>query len=220
MTSSAQHADSPEPPARAPYHHGDLRDALLDEGLRLIQEKGVHGLTLRELGSRLNVSRSAPYRHFADKDALLSAICQAGFERFANALAEARDGAEPGFAARLRAMGLAYVRFAAENRAHFEAMFGSGFVGENPEQWKAAESARSFHILVDVVREGQQSGDVRPGDPVLLASFIWSAVHGISVLRIFVGFEPGSAGSEYMKVSTEILLSGLRPTDSLQNREN
>jgi hypothetical protein len=93
-------------------------------------------------------------------------------------------------------------------------------VGENPEQWKADDSARSFQILVDVVREGQQSGDVRPGDPILLASFIWSAVHGISVLRIFVSFEPGSAGSEYMKVSTDILLAGLRPTDSLQNREN
>lgn len=193
---------------RRAYHHGDLRRALLEEGLRLIQEKGVHRLTLRELGNRLNVSRTAPYRHFAGKDALLASICESGFERFADALTRARDEAGPQFADRLSAMCFAYVRFAAENRPHFEAMFGAGFEGETPEQWK---TAGSFQILVDVVREGQQSGDVRAGDPTLIAAFIWSSVHGISVLRIFPSFEPGSRGSHYVSLSSEMLAAGLRP---------
>jgi AcrR family transcriptional regulator len=197
-------------PNRPAYHHGDLHQALLDEGLRLIQEKGVHGLTLRELGSRLKVSRTAPYRHFADKDALLAAICQTGFERFAAALAGALDHAGPEFPARLQALELAYLRFASENRSHYEAMFGSGFEGENPEQWKTGESARSFQILVDLVREGQRSGYVRDGDAVLIATVIWSAVHGISALRIFPSFEPGTPGWQYAKLSCDIFAAGLR----------
>jgi AcrR family transcriptional regulator len=201
---------APRSETPTPYHHGDLRQALIAEGLRLIQEKGLQSLTLRELGRRLKVSRSAAYRHFADKDALLSTICQLGFERFANALSEARDGAGSTFSGRIRAMGLAYVRFAIENRSHFEAMFGSGFEGENPEQWKATESSRSFQILVDVVRDGQRSREVRSGDPMLFASFIWSTVHGISVLRLFDRFDTGTPGGEYMKVSSEILVAGLR----------
>src|SRR6202167_2384133 len=109
----------------APYHHGNLRAALIDAGLKLIEEKGVRALTLREIGVRVGVSRMAAYRHFQDKADLLAAIREVGFSQFADALEGARQSAPEDPAARLQAMALAYVRFAAEHRVHYEVMFGS-----------------------------------------------------------------------------------------------
>src|SRR5277367_297584 len=112
------------PRKRRAYHHGNLRAELIETSLELIEKKGIQALTLREIGARLGVSRSAAYRHFKDKAHLLGEICEAGFTEFADALQSARDAAKPDFASRFSAMGLAYVRFAAEHRAHFEVMFG------------------------------------------------------------------------------------------------
>src|SRR5215475_15048970 len=105
-----------------PYHHGNLRQALIDAGLKLIEKKGVRALTLREIGTRVGVSRMAAYRHFSDKADLLAAIREAGFAQFADALEQARSKGKT-FPARLKAMALAYVRFASEHPAHFEVMF-------------------------------------------------------------------------------------------------
>src|SRR5580765_1801007 len=99
------------------YHHGDLRAALIKGGLDLIERKGIHALTLREIGKQLGVSRSAAYRHFRDKDALLAAISEAGFVEFGNLVEAARKDAGEGFAAQMDAMALAYARFADEHRA-------------------------------------------------------------------------------------------------------
>src|SRR6266849_2149258 len=96
-------------PVAKRYHHGNLRAALIEAGLELIAEKGPLALTLREIGSRLGVSRTAAYRHFADKTELLNAIREAGFIEFGNALEQAREQAGPKFAARLTAMGKAYL---------------------------------------------------------------------------------------------------------------
>src|ERR1700719_1041429 len=104
--------------SRGGYHHGNLRAALIETGLKLIEEKGVKALTLREIGSRAGVSRMAAYRHFADKADLLGAISEAGFSQFADALEKARHEAPADTASRLDAMGLAYVRFAAEHPAY------------------------------------------------------------------------------------------------------
>src|ERR671918_777489 len=93
-----------------PYHHGNLRRALLDEALATIRAEGVDGLTLREIGSRVGVSRTALYRHFADKRALLAAVATEGFRTLRQQLAAAWE--EGGRQRRaLDAMGIAYVRF-------------------------------------------------------------------------------------------------------------
>src|SRR6187399_2350058 len=107
-------------PARKPrsrYHHGDLRRALLIEAVRTIGDEGVPGLTLREVGQRLGVSRTALYRHFSDKSSLLAAVARDGFQRFA---AELRQGWLEGEKTRrgLDLMGVAYVRFAVANPSH------------------------------------------------------------------------------------------------------
>lgn len=184
------------------YHHGNLRAALIACGLELIEEMGVPALTLREIGKRLNVSRSAAYRHFKDKAALLSAISEAGFIDFVNVQEQAKKGAPSGFAAQIEALGVAYVRFANEHRAHFEVMFTHP---PDPGCEAAQVGARAFGILVQTVREGQQQGEVREGDPVLLARVLWSLVHGASMLRL----DGDNSDAPFMRFSTDVVRSGL-----------
>ena len=187
---------------KSDYHHGNLRAAVIECGLELIQQKGVRALTLREIGKRLGVSRSAPYRHFQDKAALLSAISEAGFIEFGNALEAAKKSASDGFAAQIDALGGAYVRFASEHRGHFEVMFT-----ENPEPGSPAAKAgaRAFEILEQTIREGQQRGEVRHGDTALLARTVWALVHGASILRL----DSDSAEPHFIRFSGEVLRSGL-----------
>src|SRR4051794_3243259 len=105
------------------YHHGDLRRALVKEAVRTIRTRGVEGLTLRAVGARVGVSRTALYRHFADKAALLAAVAREGFQTFRGDLFAAWTGSGGGLEG-FDAMGRAYVRFAVENRAHYRVMFG------------------------------------------------------------------------------------------------
>jgi len=204
------------PSKRRAYHHGNLRATLIESGLKLIEEKGVQALTLREIGARVGVSRSAAYRHFTDKAHLLDEIREAGFTLFADALAAARDSAHPDFASRLAAMGAAYVRFAAEHRAHFDVMFhsldaGVGTGVDMEARRQSAAGVRAFAILENTIREGQQSGDVRPGDPAALARLVWSLVHGISILRLEPDLDTLGADPRFTLFCTEILRAGLAP---------
>lgn len=176
------------------YHHGNLREILIAEGAKLIEEKGVSGLTLRDIGDRASVSRTAPYRHFADKAELLDAISEAGFTEFADALEAARDSnSKERFGVRLHAMGVAYLRFAEERRAYYQVMFGERCKPGGP----AAQ--RAFGMLEGMIRSGQASGDVRPADPAMLAKVVWALVHGIATLRLDLDF----------KVVSDILRTGL-----------
>jgi AcrR family transcriptional regulator len=175
---------APARPRRKPrdrYHHGDLRRALLDEALRTIQQDGVEALTLRTIGGKLGVSRTALYRHFADKRALLSAVATEGFRMLRERLVEAwSSGGVPG----LNAMGVAYIRFAMGNPSHYRVMFG-GFVDyAPPDEELTREANAAFQALVDALRALQGDGVVRKDDPLQLARFVWATVHGVSMLVI------------------------------------
>jgi AcrR family transcriptional regulator len=194
------------------YHHGNLPAALIEAGLKLIERKGVRALTLREIGARVGVSRMAAYRHFSDKDHLLAAIREAGFAQFADALEAARSKAGKRFASRLKAMALAYVRFAKEHPSYFEVMFGWRDAPERATE-PGPSGARAFGILEETIREGQQKGDVRPGDPVVLARLVWAHVHGISMLRLASDLSPNGAGTHFVEFCSQILQIGLAPKD-------
>jgi AcrR family transcriptional regulator len=187
---------------RTRYHHGDLRAALIEGGLELIERKGFHALTLREIGKQLGVSRSAAYRHFKDKDALLSAISEAGFVEFGNIVEAARKDAGEGFAAQMDAMALAYHRFANEHPAKFEVMFAAAV---EPGGAAEAGGGRNLRILEETIRDAQRTGEVRPGEPNLMARVIWALVHGASMLRL----DRESEEMRFMRFSTETLRSGL-----------
>ena len=190
-----------KPRPKTPYHHGNLRAALIQGGLELIEEKGIRALTLRDIGSRLGVSRAAPYRHFKDKADLLSAISQAGFVMFGNVIAKAKQSAGDGFGAQMDAIAMAYVRFANEHRAQFEVMYAALLEGGGTTEG----SGLAFTIAEETIREGQQQGEVRPGDPAALTRVFWAWVHGASMLRMGRDdLEP-----EFIRFSSEVLRSGL-----------
>ena len=165
------------------YHHGDLRRALVEEAVRTIQVDGIEHLTLRAAGEKLGVSRTALYRHFSDKQALLAAVGREGFRMLRVALTAAWEEHGRGRAG-FEAMGLAYVQFAVAHPAHYRVMFGR-FVESCSKDVEFIEQARAaFQVLVDSLVEQQLAGSVRQDDPLMLARFVWSVVHGIAMLVI------------------------------------
>src|SRR5262245_32832486 len=166
-----------------PYHHGNLRRALLDEALATIRTEGVEGVTLREIGARLGVSRTALYRHFADKQALLGAVATEGFRAMREQLTAAWVNGGRGLTA-WQAMGEVYVRFAVTNPSHFRVMF-SRFVDADPRVPElAVEATGAFQALVDAVVSLQRDGVMHGDDADLMARYIWAVVHGVAMLAI------------------------------------
>lgn len=175
---------SPRPARKPPgrYHHGDLRRALLQAAVRTIHSHGVDGVTLRAVGTTLGVSRTALYRHFTDKAALLSAVAAEGFRLLRLELVDAWEKGGRGRKG-FEAMGVAYVRFAVAHSAHYRVMFGADIDSTaNPELME--EGAGAFQALLDSLVAQQQSGLVREDSPQQMALFVWATVHGIAMLAI------------------------------------
>jgi AcrR family transcriptional regulator len=194
---------------RRPYHHGNLRRALLDEALATIRAQGVNGLTLREIGARLGVSRTALYRHFADKRALLTAVATEGFRMLRRQLVAAWEEGGRGDAAFL-AMGVAYVRFAVANPSHYRVMFGGVVDPQARDPELAAEAAGAFQALVDALATLQHDAVFQPDDTVLMARYVWALVHGLAILGIDGQLrEPGGL-DELMRYAFERLRAGIR----------
>jgi AcrR family transcriptional regulator len=169
---------------RGAYHHGDLRRALVAEAARTIQARGLDSLTLRAVGDRLGVSRSALYRHFADKSALVGAVAEEGFRTLRLRLLEAWEAEGRGRAG-FEGMSVAYVRFALTHPSHYRVMFGgSALVAAAPSPALTEEAGGAFQALVDAIVAQQAEGLVRPDDPLDLAHYIWAIVHGIAMLAI------------------------------------
>jgi AcrR family transcriptional regulator len=182
------------------YHHGDLRRALIDQALATIDKLGGEGLTLRAVGTALGVSRTALYRHFADKQALMAAVAREGFRLLRLALVEAWERHGRGRAG-FEAMGEAYLRFAVSHPSHYRAMFGR-FVESGARDPELVEEANTaFQALVDALVDQQREGLVRGDDPVMLARFVWSVTHGIAMLvidgQLMDGDDSGMALNRY-----------------------
>jgi AcrR family transcriptional regulator len=166
------------------YHHGHLRQALLDAAMGLVRERGVEGLTLREVARRAGVSHNAPYHHFVDRGALVSALAVDGFRRFEEAFRAALEGIGESRITRIRAIGAAYVRFAFDDPARFTLMWRPELrsVGDDSEVDQAGLA--SYQVLIDEIVSGQAAGEIREGDAGLLALAAWSLVHGLAMLIV------------------------------------
>jgi len=193
----------PRTKARRSYHHGDLRRALVEEALETIRSQGVDALTLRGIGTTLGVSRTALYRHFPDKSALLAAVGKEGFKRFRTALEEARrshDDWLEGF----REMGRAYVRFAREHPSYYRVMFGGYLDACERDPELAREGDAAFQTLVDAIVEGQRIGQLVQDGPRAMGTFVWSACHGLAML-VIDGPLQGERGEDIDAISERIL---------------
>lgn len=166
------------------YHHGNLPRALVNAALRLVETEGAEALTLRGAARLAGVSQAAPYRHFADKQALLAAVAEEGFRTMTQAMREASASHEADPLGRFRALGLAYVEFATKHPAHFRVMFGRAAADRSSYPSLRAAAAETFGLLVEAITDCQRAGLVRQGDPEELALAAWSGTHGLSSLAV------------------------------------
>lgn len=162
------------------YHHGHLREALLETARTLLQELGVEALTLREVARRAGVSTAAPYHHFADKAALVKALAHQSLEELDRRSIEALDGLNDP-REKLYAIGVAYITFAVERPADFRLMFRPEM--GTPTTMAEPATAPVYRVLLQVVQElrtaGFGSGPVDTG-----AITAWSLVHGLAALLV------------------------------------
>ncbi len=177
-------SESEEPTTRRAYHHGDLRKALIDAGVRLLVDEGVHALDLRKVARLAGVSHAAPYRHFQDKQALLLAIVEEGFRTLGSVVEASIEGGEADPASQLMAMGTAYVQFAVDQPAYFRLMFNSSSGNRLVGTELYSTSKTSFHLLLGIIQRGQEQGQFVDVDPEQLAKTVWSLVHGLATLII------------------------------------
>jgi AcrR family transcriptional regulator len=198
---------------RRRYHHGNLRQALLESALGLVRAEGVEGLTLRAVAARAGVSQAAPYRHFPDKQALLAAVAEEGFRAMTAAMRRARAPHAETPLARLRALGLAYVAFASSHPSHFRVMFGRDVADRSAHPSLAAAAAEAFDLLVEAIAECQRAGVVRAGDARRLALGPWAMMHGLASLLVDGQLQALSerSGMELAEDATQDLFLGLGP---------
>ncbi len=184
------------------YHHGNLKEALVQAALDLIAQKGPGGFTFAEAARSAGVSPAAPYRHFRDRDELLSSIAQRGFEQFEKVLTAAWDDGRPDTITAFERLGRAYLTFARDEPALYSAMFESGLPADaNPALLAASE--RAFAIIrmtAERLAALTPPGTTRP-PALMMALHIWSMSHGIASL-----FSRGDAARRKLPMSPEDLL--------------
>jgi len=184
------------------YHHGNLKEALQRAALDLIAKKGPAGFTFADAARLAGVSPAAPYRHFRDRDELLSSIAQRGFEQFEQALAAAWDDGRPDTVTAFERVGKAYLAFARGEPAFYSAMFESGLpVDLNPALLAASE--RAFAVIraaAERLAALAPAGTPRP-PALMMALHIWSMSHGVASL-----FARGDAARRKLPMSAEDLL--------------
>lgn len=208
-----RNADQKKPKA---YHHGDLRNALIQAGLELLAEEGARELDLRKVARRAGVSHAAPYRHFADKQALIAAINEEGFHRLAERIQTTlRETPDEPFE-QLLGVARAYVGFARENPWLMREMFSGLTIEREIFTDLQAASKSVYHFYVEVVRRGQERGKVAEGDPTALAGVLWSVLHGLAMLIIENQMRPyadGAEGAERVtRYTIEMLYKGFART--------
>jgi AcrR family transcriptional regulator len=197
---------------RDPYHHGDLRQALINGALALISEKNIDSVSLREVARRVGVSHAAPYRHFADKEALLAALSIDGFQMLHHKLELAIQSSSADPVQQIQDSGVAYIEFAIKHPSHYQLMFGayrSTSAQRNPELKNAARQA--FMVLVGAILRGQQAGVIRDDDFEQLALTAWALVHGWAMLWMDgqIPLDATQSTHHLAIFATQILVKGL-----------
>jgi AcrR family transcriptional regulator len=170
---------------KRPFHHGDLRNALIKAAKKLIERKGIEAFALREAARNVGVSANAAYNHFDDKDALLSAVASSGFAELATQRVEARSKAAADAWSQLSAGAKVYVQFAEARPKLFDLMFGPLGVGSTHGKTDGTEPSgrKAYQQLSDALDNLVLSGRLTPQRRAGAESTLWPLIHGLAVLR-------------------------------------
>jgi AcrR family transcriptional regulator len=167
------------------YQHGDLHEALIDAGVKLLMEGGADALSLRGAAQLAGVSHAAPYRHYKDKDALIAAIAERGFRLLTAKMRSHLEASGARKASRkLVALGVGYVMFGMEHPAYLQLIFGGFRSRTDMPPELAAAGAEAYSVLRDTVEAGIVSGELTKAEVDDVALACWSIVHGLSMLLI------------------------------------
>jgi AcrR family transcriptional regulator len=189
-----------------PYHHGNLRQALLEQAERTVRERGVQVLSLRVLAREIGVSHGAPRRHFPDRQALLDALAEAGYARLGGELRSAAETAGEEFEARLQATAAAYVRFATRDAALLELMFA----GKHRDDSGLDQAAdRAFAVVLELIEQGQAQGALESGDPERVGLALFATIQGMASL-LTAGIVPPDQLDELLTDAIARFLRGSR----------
>lgn len=191
-----------------PYHHGNLREALLQAAIRLIAEVGPTAFTLREVARRAGVSHNAPYRHFHDRDDLMAAVAAEGFRELTRTMIEAASSKTDALD-RLKHAGLGYVTFALRRPEHFTVMFDAP-VSERKHPDSAAAGEEAFATLQSFVKDWHDARRLTSDDLRQMSLLAWTMVHGIAKLAI-TGRLPFRSNSEVLQFA-EFVIDQSLPT--------
>ncbi|MBP7240664.1 TetR/AcrR family transcriptional regulator [Amaricoccus sp.] len=200
-----------DPRARKSYHHGNLREALVEAALKLVEEKGPLGFTMAEAARSAGVSPAAPYRHFRNRDELIEEVARQGFEAFADRLERVVDDPRLSTLAAFSMAGQVYIDFARSHPGHYAAMFESG-VGLAGDPGLARASNRAMSVLVRLAeRLTAHLPAARRPPAQMVANHVWALSHG--VVELFARGAPGSrapySAEEMLESGTGIYLRGL-----------
>jgi AcrR family transcriptional regulator len=193
---------SRQPPGgRRSYHHGNLREALIDAALDLIARKGPAGFTFADAARSAGVSSAAPYRHYRDREALIADVARRGFDAFETTLETAWDGGKPEPFAAFERLGRAYLGFARDEPAYYSSMFEAGLALDSESGLRQA-SERAFAVLRRACEALSARAPAEQRPPALMMSLhVWALSHGVASL-----FGRGDAGRRSLPMSPEELL--------------
>lgn len=164
------------------YHHGNLRLALIEAGEQLLIEKGISGLSLRETAKNAGVSHTAPYRHFKDKEALLAAIAESGFENLAKTLQSSMDNYPNDAEKQLIEASVAYMKLAVTHLEMHQLLFGSILNDEIISETMPEKKQLALNAFLKIIKNGQKQKIYKKADTLELAIAAWSMVHGYTML--------------------------------------
>jgi AcrR family transcriptional regulator len=164
------------------YHHGNLKQALVEAGQQILIEKGINGLSLRETAKAAGVSHTAPYRHFMDKEALLAAIAESGFESLAEALLNTIEQHPDDPKEQLAAATAIYVKLAVTRLEMHQLMFGDGFDDDAMSETMLETKQQAFNALSKIIENGQKKNIFKKAETLELVIAMWSMMHGYAML--------------------------------------
>lgn len=191
-----------------PYHHGDLRRALIETALNMLAEEKGWQFTLREIARRVGVSHAAPYKHFPDKGALLAELAVQGFEQLGQDMQAAMTPPPRSVVRAFQAGATAYVEFGMRNPALYRLMF-SAEAGDVASVHTSARALKTLGILLGILERGQQAGMFKKRPIQGQAAACWAQVHGITMLAIEGLLIPEKVGNNPVKAALATLLEGL-----------